>query len=440
MHKWMIPITSALILFVMCTVSAATADFTSIRLEVLEQCQGRFGGKRPTPEELKKMFNAREARLNKLPKKDRRTTSHGLNLCGTDLGSFNLSKADLRGANLSGANIDGTDLRRAHLRGANLRGAILIDVVLQKANLVEANLDGALLTRVDLRNASLARAKVRARLDNVDLSDAFLPRANLSGAMLSNTNLNGAYLVRVDLSGASLSNVNLSNADMESVNLNAVVFEPSDLPDAFKIASARNLALMSYKSNPDALVRLRKLFKETGFYEQERKITFAIKHTEMMKQIDDKGWRRLEGVFSYFIFEQTTFWGSEPRRALLLLLGLIPVFTFPYCIALRHPVVNGIWRKWADDRIRIDLGTEEPELLHAGWRRALLLGLYFSVLSAFNIGWRDLNVGNWIQRLQSKEYTLRATGWVRTVSGVQALISVYLLAIWVLTYFGRPFE
>jgi hypothetical protein len=35
---------------------------------------------------------------------------------------------------------------------------------------------------------------------------------------------------------------------------------------------------------------------------------------------------------------------------------------------------------------------------------------------------------------------LRATGWVRTVAGIQSLLSVYLLALWVLTYFGRPFE
>ena len=30
--------------------------------------------------------------------------------------------------------------------------------------------------------------------------------------------------------------------------------------------------------------------------------------------------------------------------------------------------------------------------------------------------------------------------WVRVVSGVQSLLSVYLLALWVLTYFGRPFD
>jgi hypothetical protein len=33
-----------------------------------------------------------------------------------------------------------------------------------------------------------------------------------------------------------------------------------------------------------------------------------------------------------------------------------------------------------------------------------------------------------------------ATGWVRMVSGLQSLLNVYLLVLWVLTYFGRPFE
>jgi hypothetical protein len=75
-----------------------------------------------------------------------------------------------------------------------------------------------------------------------------------------------------------------------------------------------------------------------------------------------------------------------------------------------------------------------------GESRMFRTGLYFSLLSAFHLGWRELNVGTWIARLQFREYTLRATGWVRMVAGIQSLLSVYLLALWVLTYFGRPFE
>ena len=71
---------------------------------------------------------------------------------------------------------------------------------------------------------------------------------------------------------------------------------------------------------------------------------------------------------------------------------------------------------------------------------ALLWSLYFSLLSAFLIGWRDLNVASWIARVHPGDYSLRASGWVKTLSGVQSVISVYLLAIWALTYFGRPFD
>jgi hypothetical protein len=58
---------------------------------------------------------------------------------------------------------------------------------------------------------------------------------------------------------------------------------------------------------------------------------------------------------------------------------------------------------------------------------------------AFHLGFRELNVGNWLARVQAREYGLQTVGWVRIVAGLQSLLSVYLLALWVLTYFGRPF-
>ena len=85
-------------------------------------------------------------------------------------------------------------------------------------------------------------------------------------------------------------------------------------------------------------------------------------------------------------------------------------------------------------------GQDEPVKLRLAWPKAILFGIYFSVLSAFSVGWREFNIGSWIVRIQSGEYSLHATGWVRSVSGIQSVISVYLLAIWALTYFGRPFQ
>jgi hypothetical protein len=40
---------------------------------------------------------------------------------------------------------------------------------------------------------------------------------------------------------------------------------------------------------------------------------------------------------------------------------------------------------------------------------------------------------------QPREYTLRATGWAHGIR-YRSILSVYLPTLWVLAYFGRPFE
>lgn len=294
---------------------------------------------------------------------------------------------------------------------------------------------------VNLSEDQMGRMKMIWGEKEVNLSGALLRGSNWSGVDLSKANLSGAFLRGANLSGALLRDANLSGALLRGANLSNAVFELKDLPDVDEIAYAKNLSQMHYKQSPQGLVKLRKAFKEGGYYQPEREITYAIQHTETLKLFDKKTFpSSFEAMFRYLFFDLTCQWGMVPGRALLILLTLIPVFAIPYVIALRLRGQDGIWRRWADDRIRFDLGTKNPIRLHPRWLHAPALGFYFSVLSAFNIGWREFNVGNWIQRLQAKEYTLKATGWVRVVSGVQSLISAYLLAIWALTYFGRPFE
>jgi hypothetical protein len=145
-------------------------------------------------------------------------------------------------------------------------------------------------------------------------------------------------------------------------------------------------------------------------------------------------------------FEWPVAYGLRPGRALLILLGSIGVFALVYVVPLTTGSGSGIYRVWPAGRLEpaaggVALAKEaKPErLLRPGWA---FLGhaLQFSVLSAFHLGFRELNVGNWLARVQVREYGLQAVGWVRVVAGLQSLLSVYLLAIWALTYFGRPFQ
>jgi len=349
------------------------------------------------------------------------------------------------------------DERRANLCMANLRNVNLSGAYLWSAN----------LCRADLFKANLSGAS----LQEADLSGAILDVADLSGAILEVADLSGAFLGLADLSGVDLNWANLSGANLSLAKLKSVNFElkPNALPDIHSMGRARFLSEMRYESSPHSLVELREALKKAGLRQQEREITYAIEHTKRqlvwkksgiaLKIPLDMDWREkahvieytrrlirgvaglVEGSFRFFLFEITSDYGMYPGRPLLIIIGLILIFSIPYVIALRPKGRAGIWQEWSKDRVRKDEGKEEPVRLSAkGLRRRIWIGLHFSLLSAFYIGWRDFNVGYWIIRMQPHEYVLRATGWVRTVSGLQSLISVYLLALSVLTYFGRPFE
>jgi hypothetical protein len=382
------------------SVSAWPDTFEDISVEAQAHCQGKFKGQEVSHQELKALLKDHEAWYKNYARhwfrtKEAQSDPRRANLCGVILVGEDLSSFDLHNVDLSGA-----DLHEATLKNA------------QEANLSGAHLGGAILR----------------------------------GARLVGANLNGTFLSGADLSRANLADADLAHAWLEYADLEDTRFEPLDLPDVDGIASAKHLSKMTFDKNPQALFKLRETFKEAGYYRQERMVTYAIKHREMLGLFENRSSLHFrvaslfEGVFNYLLFDLTTQWGMTPGRAMWILLALIPVFAIPYVIVLRLPVQHGIWREWADDRVRKDVGTNDPMRLCLGWRQAFVAGFYFSVISAFNIGWRELNVGNWIQRLQANEYTLRPTGWVRTLSGAQSLISVYLLAIWALTYFGSPFE
>ncbi len=168
---------------------------------------------------------------------------------------------------------------------------------------------------------------------------------------------------------------------------------------------------------------------------QERQVTYSIKHSERLKKSPSGA------TFDYILFEITSEYGMSPGRPLWLLLGFIIVFSIPYMISIRDSASKevGIWLDWPEDSMQERTGEYRAQPITAAGHRIVLWGLYFSFLSAFQTGWREINIGYWIERIHPKEYHLRPTGWVKTISGIQSLICVYLLALWALTYFARPF-
>jgi hypothetical protein len=359
-------------------------------------------------------------------------------------------------ANLCNANLAGCKLNGAILARAQLNGALLISAELNNARLRVAELNGAQLVSAELNHVDL----VAAELNGANLSSAELNDARLSGAELKNAHLDYSHLNNADLRGATLrearlSEVSVNGARLAGTDLAGATYNPtsSGPPDSF-VAGIKGLATVTFSPGQEmGLVQLRDLLQKGGLRELEREVTFAIEHGRARYATAawaEKPGDAVEGIFRTIAFDLTTGYGMYPGYALKIIaaawLLLIPVYFLPIRFTPKRSMVSGIFQVWPSDRIEVhrngaSLGkSANINRLQGGTFAALGRAAYFSLLSAFNIGWRDLNVGTWIARIQPQEYTLRATGWVRVVSGLQSLLSVYLLAMWALTYFGRPFQ
>jgi len=284
-------------------------------------------------------------------------------------------------------------------------------------------------------------------------SDATLKRANFAGTSLREANFSFA-----DLSEATFTKTDLKDAILAGVNLTGAQYEPISAPAKGSLGGIIGLKDVRFdEEQQSGLVLLRATLKEAGLRELEREATYAIKHTETLHLWRHGSLRsRIGAIFEFIFFDLTTAWGMAPGRPLLILAGLLSLCAVIYIFPIWGGGNAGIVQIWPKERMEMrkkkvkkagkdrfevkQAGKDRLERLSAQGSAALGYAFYFSLLSAFHIGWRDLNIGSWITRIQSRQYTLRAMGWVRMVSGLQSIISVYLIALWALTYFGRPFE
>jgi hypothetical protein len=288
------------------------------------------------------------------------------------------------------------------------------------------------------------------------LNHADLTRAHLNGATMTYAKLTGAILDRADLSGADLNGADLtdalvSKARLAGVDLTGANYAPASEPPDPYVAGIEGLATLDAASGEEiGLIQLRKLLHDAGLSDNEREATFSIQRNITKDQLsrDSPHFAPIEGCLRTVGFNWTTAYGLHPERALRWILLLGAVLTPVYMFAMRRPTAaNGVMQVFPKDRLEGTAGDPADEekrkkqLIHAkGWRDALPTAAYFSLISAVNIGFEDFTPGDWIRRLQIREYSLEAVGWVRVVAGAQALLSVYLLAMWVLTQFGQPFE
>jgi hypothetical protein len=146
-------------------------------------------------------------------------------------------------------------------------------------------------------------------------------------------------------------------------------------------------------------------------------------------------------------------YGMNKTRPIWIGLTVWFICSFIYLIFVHRPGDSGIYIAYAQgilldpDAMKTVLQVA-PEPVHltgirgcVGWiKRELQLlrvTMFFSLMNAFNLGFKEVDFGRWLRMLSRREFDLKAKGWVRTVAGIQALLSLYLLALWFLTTFGK---
>ena len=414
----------------------------------------------------------------------------GLNLSYIDLSGADLSKTKLVKTNLSHAKLQRVFFRWADLSGANLWKADLHHAVLQDSQFVEADLRQVDLSEANITFANLTRAKlqgsklIRANLSDANLQQTQLNWADLSYAVLHSANLTGAFLehskldyaqlrnanlTKANLTAASLINVDLTLSDLSQTNfsradLNRAIYQPQlgMLPNLIALTTSHNFRTVQFNENygVPALTELRAAYRAIGVRSMERLITTMIKKHQMQQAWQRGGWGYVESAFNYIFFYITCDYGLSPGRPLRIFLLIIFFLILPYRMALSHPSkYAGITVTWPSKRFHHwhrGIHKDGPLPISCTLKkrhytkfskkcheqiRLLRIAIYFSLLSSFRVGPREaLNISTWITRLQKRPYYLKPRGWVRTLAGTQSLISAYLIVLWALTYFGRPFE
>lgn len=255
-------------------------------------------------------------------------------------------------------------------------------------------------------------------------------------------NLRGANLQRADLTAANLQGVNLLGADLQR----AVMKNVRGLPDITGLAFVKGLSAISFgPEDIPIFVSWKKALQEAGYTRTSKDLVAAIRRNDE------------PALWETILFDWTCEFGANPLRPLTVLMWLWLAGTAAYLLGLVRRSGSGLYLLATGEQI--PTGNRSNRVLRLRWQmprrgigwkfpfrfaryagRALRTAAFFSAMSAFNIGFRELNFGRWIRLMQPREFDIKARGWLRFVSGLQSLTSVYLLALAILSHFGTLFD
>lgn len=280
---------------------------------------------------------------------------------------------------------------------------------------------------------------------NADFEVANFMNATFNKVVFENVFLTDSKFFGIDQTSTSFKDCDLSGVNFRNANLLGLVYEPKVNPHPSLIVNAFNIDRIKYNDNPAALVQLKKQMRDAGFINSEKKIIAALR-------------RHNAAWYETMLFDYSCSFGSEPFKPLKYMFGLFIFMGLFNSYVLFAQKTAGFYIVSEDvvlnkdniqdfEKNKIGLETElfsDPRLFlsNSAWSaiRVYLIGFSISLLSALRIGFREVNLSNWVKLILPWEIDIKAYGYPRTISGIQSLFSVYMLALTILSYFGRPFD
>lgn len=429
---------------IICRVPWNNKELTQIELDAELQQHARYLATIPAP--TAERTGPYRSVLTRIPERVAADTATPLppSQNGEPVPVPDVGRADLCGARIKGLTFRGADLRYSRLMGARI----------ELSDLSGVNLSWAYLERAGLSENHASSAVPRpGRAYNADFRGALLYDNDFAGWYFADSDMRFVDAARNDMSNATLDGVSLAGSTLRDMNMknsnlsrakfghNLLSIKPGDLPLLATLRDAEGLT--SLHRNTDTLSTLwqmREGLRQAGLPASAAEVGYAaqaLPHRDSGQDLSSKQYFEDEAKAIFLGLPYG--YGLRPERAFLIGGLMIPLFSSLYIYSLFEAArgrTKGIWLKFRPiDDNAAKLYT--PVLLSNRNANPYLIGIWFSILSAFRIGWRDISVGEWIARLQTADYSFHSDGWVRTVSGLQSLLSVYLLTLVVASYLSR---
>jgi uncharacterized protein YjbI with pentapeptide repeats len=377
---------------------------------------------------------------------------------GSSFRGSTLTDVIFNNANLQFINLSASECSNATFKDTTIISSVMDQTILGESNFMNCTLMIISIKDSYFGNAILKNTKIMAsdmyscsfsdsnlndvNFLNVNLGDSTFHSSKINNTTFDRVALDGSDLSLADISNSSLKMVKLNNSNFNYVDFTEVIFEPDlgFINSTPSFANTLGLYSLKYQDVPSGLVELRAGLHKQGAYEREREVTFALNYCR--NNILHK-YNLASAMIDYLLFGWTCQWGLYPFRPFYILLIFIVAFAICYYFDLSRNELCGIWIIYSSNpTIRhIHKAYQSRKLFFKwyDWRR-FTFAIYFSILSAFYFGWRDLNVNNWITKLQYTDFSLHSCGSTRFISGMQSLISLYLIVLSFLAYFSRPFD